>query len=54
MKRALITGAGGFVGANLARRLPRDGHRVHVLLNDGPRPWRLADVFDDLTVHLGD
>jgi UDP-glucose 4-epimerase len=47
----LVTGAAGFVGANLARRLVDDGHQVHVLLRPDHDLWRLADVLDDLRVH---
>ena len=39
--RTLITGAGGFVGANLAHRMIASGHDVHVLLRPGSVPWRL-------------
>jgi len=30
MKRVILTGGTGFVGANRARRLLRDGHEVHL------------------------
>ena len=53
MKRTFVTGAGGFVGANLARRLLRDGNEVHVLLRE-PNAWRLEEVAKDLHIHLGD
>ena len=43
MNRCLITGASGFVGANLTRRLLHDGHEVHALLRPEHQPWRLAD-----------
>ena len=51
MKRVLLTGAGGFVGAVLARRLLSDGHEVHVLLKSATTRWRLADVQEDLRLH---
>ena len=35
--RALVTGATGFIGAHLARRLVADGWRVSVLVRDGRR-----------------
>ena len=54
MKRVFVTGATGFIGANLARRLVRDGHDVHVLLGEPCHPWRLRDLFRDLTAHHGD
>jgi nucleoside-diphosphate-sugar epimerase len=54
MKRVLITGGTGFVGANLARRLLADGHAVHLLVGAGHRTWRLADVLDSLTRHEAD
>jgi nucleoside-diphosphate-sugar epimerase len=48
--RFLVTGASGFVGANLVRRLVSDGHEVHVLLRPEHRAWRLAGV-DAMHVH---
>lgn len=44
MKRVLLTGATGFVGANLARRLLGDGHRVHLLVRPGHNPWRIEAI----------
>lgn len=54
MKRCLVTGASGFVGNNLARRLLRDGHEVHVLLRQGHATWRLQDIYPDLHIHIVD
>ena len=49
---ALVTGAGGFVGANLVRRLLADGHTVHALTRPGTRPWRLDDLSDVRRVQI--
>jgi len=54
MKRAIITGATGFVGSNLARRLVRDGHEVHLLVRKQYDPWRIADFIQDVSVHVVD
>lgn len=51
-KRILITGASGFIGANLARRVLREGNRVHLLLRAGYRPWRLTGIESEVHYHL--
>lgn len=45
----MITGAGGFVGSNLARRMLNDGCEVHLFLRDGTRRWRLQDISEDVS-----
>jgi nucleoside-diphosphate-sugar epimerase len=50
MKRVLVTGASGFVGANLARRLVRDGHEVSILVRDKADLWRLSDLLDAIRI----
>ena len=51
MKRVLIMGGTGFVGANLTRCLVADGHEVHLLVRSGHDPWRLEGVRADLRFH---
>jgi UDP-glucose 4-epimerase len=52
VKRALVTGASGFVGANLARRLLRDGHEVHLLVRPEHDPGRIEGLCRDAAVHV--
>lgn len=54
MKRTLVTGASGFVGANLVRRLLRDGNQVHLLLREAHQVWRLQEISADCQVTTGD
>ena len=54
MKRVIITGATGFVGANLARRLLRDGHELHLLVRQGYAPWRIDQLREDVHLHAVD
>lgn len=54
MKRTLLTGASGFVGANLARRLLRDQHEVLLLLRDRHQTWRIEDIVKDCSITIAD
>jgi nucleoside-diphosphate-sugar epimerase len=42
--RILVTGAAGFVGANLVRRLLQDGAAVTAVVRPGGDPWRLEGL----------
>lgn len=53
-RRALVTGASGFIGSHLAARLVAEGAEVHVLLRPGGSAERLAALRDRLRVHEGD
>ncbi|HTZ07697.1 MAG TPA: SDR family NAD(P)-dependent oxidoreductase [Acidimicrobiales bacterium] len=50
-KRVLVTGATGFIGANLARRLLSDGHEVHLLVRPAETRWRIAAIADRVHLH---
>lgn len=53
-KRFLVTGAAGFIGANLCRRLLALGDQVHAAVRPGSRRWRLDSVASDLRIHDAD
>ncbi len=48
--RALVTGAAGFLGANLVRHLSSAGHDVVALARPGETPWRLEEVQTEVQV----
>ena len=52
VKKILITGATGFVGAFLAHYFVERGHDVHVLVRSGDSTWRLRSIDDSLTRHV--
>lgn len=43
-RRALVTGAAGFVGAIVVRRLLLDGHDVHLLVRPESDTWRVDGI----------
>ncbi|HIG53540.1 MAG TPA: NAD-dependent epimerase/dehydratase family protein [Candidatus Latescibacteria bacterium] len=51
MKRTMVTGASGFVGANLTRRLLAEGHQVHLLLRPEYARWRLQALCNEVQIH---
>ncbi len=52
--RALVTGATGFVGSHLTRRLVHEGLDVHILRREGSDFWRMQDVLPRVTSHVAD
>lgn len=53
-KSVVITGAGGFIGANLTRRLLDKGYDVHLLWKQSSNPWRLQDIKNKISFHYVD
>ena len=54
MKRVVVTGGTGFVGANLCRRLLEEGHEVHCLLRPEYSRWRIEKIRQELNLHIVD
>ncbi|MBI2024664.1 MAG: NAD-dependent epimerase/dehydratase family protein [Candidatus Harrisonbacteria bacterium] len=52
----LITGASGFVGANLLRRLVNNGleKKTNIILRKNSDPWRIKDVLKKAPTHIVD
>ncbi|MBW1712355.1 MAG: NAD(P)-dependent oxidoreductase, partial [Deltaproteobacteria bacterium] len=51
--RALVSGASGFVGGHLVRRLAREGQEVHAILRPSSQAGRLAEI-KGLVIHCHD
>jgi nucleoside-diphosphate-sugar epimerase len=47
--KTLITGAGGFIGANLVRRLMKENHEVHAFINH--ESHRLKDISKEINLY---
>jgi nucleoside-diphosphate-sugar epimerase len=52
--RVLLTGAGGFIGAQVARALLARGAEVHAVVRDKARAPRLAAIAKELVLHEAD
>lgn len=50
-RRVLVTGAAGFIGANLTRKLADRGAATHAVVRPGGEPWRIADIGGPLALH---
>ena len=54
MSNVLITGASGFIGANLVRNLINTKDQVHILIRKQSNLWRLNDIISGCNVHFVD
>lgn len=54
MTNILITGATGFVGANMVRKFVQDKHTISILARKESNFWRLQDIRNKIDVHVVD
>lgn len=52
--RALITGATGYIGSNLARRLINENNDVHIIIRSSSKLHLIKDIADELIIHMHD
>jgi nucleoside-diphosphate-sugar epimerase len=53
-RRALVTGASGFIGSRLARALLADGWEVHAVVRPSSKLEQLTGIAERVTFHLHD
>ena len=51
MVKILITGAAGFIGANLTRKLIKTGNEINILIKETSNLWRINDVVSNCNIH---
>lgn len=54
MKTFLVTGASGFIGSCMVRRLIAQEKNVHIILRSSSHVWRIKDLLSRVTVHYAD
>lgn len=52
-RRVIVTGASGFIGSNLVRRLLKRRFQVHAIVSQEYSSWRIADIQKKLIIHKG-
>jgi len=50
----LITGASGFIGSVLLRKLIKEKQEVHLILRKESKTWRIDDLLNKVTIHYSD
>jgi len=50
----LVTGASGFIGSMLVRRLVNEHNKVHLILRSQSKPWRIDKLLDKVKIHISD
>ncbi|MDD4937802.1 MAG: GDP-mannose 4,6-dehydratase [Candidatus Shapirobacteria bacterium] len=50
----LITGASGFIGSVLLRKLIKAGNETHIILRPQSNTWRIKDLLSKTTIHYSD
>lgn len=53
-RNVFVTGASGFIGANIVRALLQKNFSVHVLNHSKRISWRLQEIKNTITIHTGD
>ncbi len=53
-RKILITGATGFVGANLLRKLIDSKNDIHIIIRSTSNLWRINDIIDKVNTHICD
>ncbi|MCW2279263.1 NAD-dependent epimerase/dehydratase family protein [Heliophilum fasciatum] len=53
-QKVLVTGANGFIGAHLARRLVQENAQVAVSVRESSDVWRLDEIKADIDIHKVD
>ena len=54
MSNVLITGASGFIGANLVHNLINTKDQIHILIRKQSNLWRLNNIISECNVHFVD
>jgi len=51
MVKILITGAAGFIGANLTRKLIKTENEINIIIKETSNLWRINDIISNCNVH---